>query len=85
MDIKNHVIILAAFVLLLALPCQARIITVDDDLPADFNNIQAGIITDDRKIIAAIAEQFDKIFRGEHCSPCKRKQYCADYKDILLQ
>ncbi len=29
--------------LILAIPCQARIITVDDDGPADFNNIQAGI------------------------------------------
>ena len=29
--------------LLFAIPCQARIITVDDDGPADFNNIQAAI------------------------------------------
>jgi hypothetical protein len=29
--------------LLLAIACQAEIITVDDDLPADFNNIQAAI------------------------------------------
>ncbi|MHC4315943.1 MAG: choice-of-anchor Q domain-containing protein [Planctomycetota bacterium] len=29
--------------LLLAIPCQARIITVDDDKAADFNNIQAAI------------------------------------------
>jgi hypothetical protein len=29
--------------LLLAIPCQAEIITVDDDGPADFNNIQAAI------------------------------------------
>jgi len=29
--------------LLLAIPCPARIITVDDDAPADFNNIQAAI------------------------------------------
>lgn len=28
---------------LLAIPCSARIITVDDDGPADFNTIQAGI------------------------------------------
>ena len=27
----------------LVVPCQARVITVDDDGPADFNNIQAGI------------------------------------------
>ena len=29
--------------MLLVVPCQGRIITVDDDGPADFNNIQAGI------------------------------------------
>jgi hypothetical protein len=33
-----------AFVFLLwAVPCEARIITVDDDGPADFDNIQAAI------------------------------------------
>jgi len=34
---------LVAIGLLLAVPCGARIITVDDDGPADFNNIQAAI------------------------------------------
>lgn len=34
---------LLSFCLLLVIPCQARIITVDDDEPADFNNIQAAI------------------------------------------
>jgi predicted outer membrane repeat protein len=31
------------FVILAATPCRARTITVDDDAPADFNNIQAAI------------------------------------------
>ncbi|MBN2270396.1 MAG: right-handed parallel beta-helix repeat-containing protein [Sedimentisphaerales bacterium] len=31
------------FVILAATPCRARIITVDDNAPADFNNIQAAI------------------------------------------
>jgi predicted outer membrane repeat protein len=35
--------IFALVCLLLAIPCQARIITVDNDGPADFNNIQAAI------------------------------------------
>ena len=34
---------LAFALLILAIPCQARVITVDDDGPADFNNIQAAI------------------------------------------
>ena len=33
----------ALICLFLAIPCQARVITVDDDGPADFNNIQAAI------------------------------------------
>jgi len=37
---KNAICIL---VILAAIPCRARTITVDDDNPADFNNIQAAI------------------------------------------
>ena len=36
-------LIFALACMFLAIPCQARIITVDDDGPADFNNIQAAI------------------------------------------
>ena len=49
----------------------------------DKRNFEAGIITDDAKIVAQIAEQFDSIWRGSHCRPCKRKQFCADYTDLL--
>jgi len=36
--------LIPAFIcMFLAVPCQARIIYVDDDVPADFNNIQAAI------------------------------------------
>jgi len=35
--------IFAFALLFLAIPCQARIISVDDDGTADFNNIQAAI------------------------------------------
>ena len=37
-------LILIYVCLLLTVPCQARIITVDDDGPADFNSIQAAIV-----------------------------------------
>jgi phosphatidylserine/phosphatidylglycerophosphate/cardiolipin synthase-like enzyme len=47
-------------------------------------NFESGIITDDNKIIGKITEQFDRIWRGEHCRDCKRKEFCADYKDLLL-
>jgi len=47
-------------------------------------NFEAGIITDDKTIVGKVMEQFDNIWRGTHCGPCKRKKFCADYKDILL-
>ena len=46
-------------------------------------NFEAGIITDDKEIVGKIMKQFDDIWRGEHCRECKRKKFCADYKDIL--
>jgi phosphatidylserine/phosphatidylglycerophosphate/cardiolipin synthase-like enzyme len=52
---------------------------------ADRRNFEAGIITDDKEIVGKIMEQFDKIWRGEHCRCCKRKKFCADYKDLLLK
>jgi phosphatidylserine/phosphatidylglycerophosphate/cardiolipin synthase-like enzyme len=48
-------------------------------------NFESGIVTDDERIVAKVMEQFDSIWRGEHCSQCRRKQFCADYKDILLR
>jgi len=48
-------------------------------------NFEAGIITDDREIVGKIMDQFDKIWRGEHCRQCKKKKFCADYKDLLLK
>lgn len=52
---------------------------------ADKRNFEDGIITDDKEIVCKIIEQFDRIWRGEHCRQCKRKKFCADYKDLLLK
>ncbi|MHC4069945.1 MAG: phospholipase D-like domain-containing protein [Planctomycetota bacterium] len=49
----------------------------------DKRNFEAGIITDEKKIVGAVMEQFDGIWRGERCKGCKRKEYCSDYKDLL--
>jgi phosphatidylserine/phosphatidylglycerophosphate/cardiolipin synthase-like enzyme len=46
-------------------------------------NFESGIITDDKVLVGKIMEQFDGIWRGTHCPQCKRKKFCADYKDIL--
>jgi len=46
-------------------------------------NFESGIITDDKVLVRKVMEQFDSIWRGTHCPQCKRKKFCADYKDIL--
>ncbi len=46
-------------------------------------NFESGIIADDEAIVGKVMKQFDNIWRGTHCPPCKRKKFCADYKDIL--
>lgn len=45
-------------------------------------NFEAGIVTDEAKLVAGIMEQFDGIWRGTHCGGCRRKEFCADYKDL---
>ena len=46
-------------------------------------NFEAGIITDDKKLVEGIMQQFDDIWRGEHCRQCQRKKFCSDYRDLL--
>lgn len=46
-------------------------------------NFESGIITDNKAVVGKVMEQFDGIWRGTHCHLCKRKKFCADYKDIL--
>ena len=46
-------------------------------------NFESGIITTDPAMIEPIMEQFDTVWMGTHCTDCQRKDYCADFKDIL--
>jgi phosphatidylserine/phosphatidylglycerophosphate/cardiolipin synthase-like enzyme len=46
-------------------------------------NFEAGIVTTDPRLVRRIMDQFDRIWMGARCGRCQRKQYCADYKDIL--
>ena len=41
-------------------------------------NFEAGILTDEASLIDAACEQFDSVWRGEHCTRCGRRQYCTD-------
>ena len=46
-------------------------------------NFESGILTTDPALIAPIMQQFDQIWSGLHCPKCQRKQYCADFKEML--
>lgn len=46
-------------------------------------NFESGILTDEITLVESAIEQFDSIWRGDHCRPCSRKEYCTDYKTIL--
>lgn len=41
-------------------------------------NFEAGILTDNPELVEAAMEEFDKVWRGEMCKKCQRKQYCGD-------
>lgn len=41
-------------------------------------NFEAGILTNESALVEAAAEQFDSVWRGEHCIRCGRRQYCSD-------
>ena len=46
-------------------------------------NFESGIITTAPDMVEPIMDQFDAVWMGQFCPDCQRKQYCADYKDIL--
>jgi len=46
-------------------------------------NFESGFITTDKEIIEKIMQQYDEVWIGSHCKGCRRKEFCADYKDIL--
>ncbi|NLX04926.1 MAG: phospholipase [Phycisphaerae bacterium] len=46
-------------------------------------NFESAILTDEPKLVSAIMEQFDAVWRGQHCKACRRKRYCGDYRDML--
>jgi phosphatidylserine/phosphatidylglycerophosphate/cardiolipin synthase-like enzyme len=41
-------------------------------------NFENGVLTDSAELIAPLLEQFDRIWRGDACASCDRKQYCND-------
>jgi phosphatidylserine/phosphatidylglycerophosphate/cardiolipin synthase-like enzyme len=45
-------------------------------------NFEAGLVTTDPALVAAIMAQFDQIWMGARCDGCRRKAFCADFKEI---
>ena len=41
-------------------------------------NFEAGILTDEPALVDAAAEHIDSIWRGYHCTKCRRKAFCGD-------
>ena len=46
-------------------------------------NFEAGIITRDPCLVEQIMAQFDTVWMGERCGGCRRKEYCADFKELM--
>lgn len=41
-------------------------------------NFEAGIFTDESFLVEEAMEQFDSVWRGDHCKQCGRKDFCGD-------
>ncbi len=41
-------------------------------------NFECGIVTDTAETVIALMEEFDRIFIGEHCLRCDRRDVCPD-------
>jgi phosphatidylserine/phosphatidylglycerophosphate/cardiolipin synthase-like enzyme len=46
-------------------------------------NFESGIVTDEKPLIRAVMKQFDEIWMGARCRDCRRKEFCADYREML--
>lgn len=45
-------------------------------------NFEAGIVTTEPELVAAIVAQFDQIWMGARCDACGRQEFCADFKEL---
>lgn len=41
-------------------------------------NFENGVLTDDPALLTPLSAQFDAVWRGEFCSRCGRRAFCAD-------
>lgn len=48
-------------------------------------NFEGGFVTSDPEVVQAIMLQFDRIWMGAACGPCRRKEHCADYPELMAR
>jgi phosphatidylserine/phosphatidylglycerophosphate/cardiolipin synthase-like enzyme len=41
-------------------------------------NFEAGVLTDDTALVEPLMEEFDTLWRGDHCLKCGRRDVCPD-------
>jgi len=41
-------------------------------------NFEAGVLTDDQSLVEPLMEEFDTLWRGDHCLKCGRREVCPD-------
>lgn len=41
-------------------------------------NFEAGVLTDDPSLVEPLMEEFDTLWRGDHCLKCGRRDVCPD-------
>jgi len=48
-------------------------------------NFEMGILSTDEEVISHVMTRFDRIWMGEACSTCRRKEFCGDYHDLCVR
>ena len=49
---------------------------------ANNRNFEAGILTTEAAFVQKLMEQFDKLWIGENCRNCGRKEYCSEWQQF---
>ena len=49
----------------------------------DRRNFEAGFLTDDPTSVGTIMEEIDRIYLGEYCRKCQRREFCPEPLDGL--
>jgi phosphatidylserine/phosphatidylglycerophosphate/cardiolipin synthase-like enzyme len=46
-------------------------------------NFESGFVFTEPEYIKQIMTEFDELWMGKHCTTCKRKQFCGEYKELI--